>query len=50
MGRGQDLADEWADATGTEKEKIGLQIQQTREILDVLRGLNQIYGASTLGL
>jgi len=48
--RGSDLAEEWADATGTEKEQVGLRIQETREVLDVLRDLNQIYSASLLGL
>ena len=48
--RGQELADRWAQATGVEKTTLGKQIQDLREILDVLRSLHQSYGHSTLGL
>jgi hypothetical protein len=40
---------EWAAATGPEKQKLEQRLHEVRELLDVLRGLNHIYGASTLG-
>jgi hypothetical protein len=50
IDRAQALADQWQEATGTERLTIERQMSELREILDVLRNLNHIYGASTLGL
>jgi hypothetical protein len=49
IDRASDLAAEWAAATGPEKQKLEQRLHEVRELLDVLRGLNHIYGASTLG-
>ncbi|MGM0578342.1 MAG: zinc-dependent metalloprotease [Myxococcota bacterium] len=43
------LADAWEEATGEERLALERRMSDVREVLDVLRGLNQIYGASTLG-
>ena len=48
--KGQDLADDWADATGPEKQAIAARILEVRQVLDVLRNLYKIYSASSLGL
>ena len=50
IDRAQALADSWQEATGSERLDIERQMSELREILDVLRNLNHIYGASTLGL
>lgn len=43
------LAAQWALATGSDKQKLEQRLHEVREVLDVLRGLNHVYGASTLG-
>ena len=47
--RAQNLADQWQEATGTQRLDIERDLSSVREMLDVLRNLNQIYSASTLG-
>ena len=49
VDRAQGLADQWQGSTGAEREAIEAQLNEVRELLDVLRGLNQIYGTSVLG-
>ena len=48
--KAQDLADDWADESDP-VAKAGMQRQlgEIREILDLLRNLNHVYGTSTLG-
>ena len=48
--KANDLADQWQDATGVERSKLEQDLHDVREVLDLLRRLNHIYGASTLGL
>jgi hypothetical protein len=50
VDRAQAMADEWAEATGDRRNEIERQLSEVRDILDVLRNLNHIYGGSTLGL
>ena len=50
IDRAQGLANQWKEATGAERLDLERQMSDIREILDVLRNLNHIYGASTLGL
>lgn len=48
--RAQDLADDWALETDpVRKGKLQRQIGEIRDVLDVLRQLNHVYGTSTLG-
>ncbi|MFO0747009.1 MAG: zinc-dependent metalloprotease [Myxococcota bacterium] len=49
--KAQDLADDWAaEADPVQKAKLQKELGDVREVLDGLRGLNHIYGSSTLGL
>lgn len=50
VDRCQQYVDAWKAADGAEQAKIEAELQNTREMLDVLRSLHQIYGNSTLGL
>ena len=50
VDRAQALAQDWEEATGSQRQEIERQMSEARQILDVLRNLNHIYGASTLGL
>ncbi|PIE65823.1 MAG: hypothetical protein CSA24_01910 [Deltaproteobacteria bacterium] len=48
--RAQDLADDWADETDPAmKAEYARRMGEVREVLDVLRMLNNVYGTSTLG-
>lgn len=48
--KAQDLADDWSNSTNAvEKARLQKEIGEVREVLDVLRQLNHIYGTSTLG-
>lgn len=48
--RAQDLADDWsASQDPAEKSRLQRQLGDVRDVLDVLRGLNHVYGTSTLG-
>ena len=48
--KAQDLADDWAAETDpSAKAKLQMRLGEVREVLDVLRGLNHVYGTSTLG-
>ncbi|MFT7578990.1 MAG: hypothetical protein ACI9MR_000652 [Myxococcota bacterium] len=47
----QDMADDWALETDpVAKARLQRDMSEIRDVLDVLRGLNQTYGTSTLGL
>ncbi|MCC6623524.1 MAG: zinc-dependent metalloprotease [Deltaproteobacteria bacterium] len=49
--KAQDLADDWAaESDPVQKAKLQKQMGDVREVLDVLRQLNHVYGSSTLGL
>ena len=46
----QDLADDWeAETDPIQKSRLQQQLGEVREVLDVLRQLNHVYGTSTLG-
>jgi hypothetical protein len=48
--KGQDLADDWAGETDpAAKAKLQRELGEVREMLDLLRTLNHVYGTSTLG-
>lgn len=48
--KAQDLADDWAaESDPTAKAKLQARLGEVREVLDVLRSLNHVYGTSTLG-
>ena len=48
--KAQDLADDWAAETDPlAKSRLQKQLGEVREVLDVLRMLNHVYGTSTLG-
>lgn len=48
--KAQDLADDWsAETDATRKTKIQRELGEVREVLDLLRMLNHVYGTSTLG-
>lgn len=48
--RAQDLAEDWANETDpAQKSKLQGRLGEVREVLDVLRMLNHVYGTSTLG-
>ncbi|MEZ4269257.1 MAG: hypothetical protein R3F39_23110 [Myxococcota bacterium] len=41
------LATQWEQATGADKKDLERRLHEVREMLDLLRGLNQTFGAST---
>lgn len=47
--RAQQLADEYNEATGQKRVELEQRLNEVREILDVLRQLNHVYGTSALG-
>ncbi len=48
--RAQAAADAWAEATGPQRAALERELQQQRELLDLLRQLHHIYGNAVLGL
>ena len=49
VDQAQGLADAWEEATGDERAVLEAKLQELREVLDVLRRLNHVYGTSALG-
>jgi hypothetical protein len=49
INRAAQVASDWEESTGEERAQLESKLSEMREILDVLRSLNHIYGNSYLG-